>query len=203
MPRYRSYFAPGWFEERDEFTLFFKSSYSAIHPIPHNVVVQLILFFKSSWCKIANVARNLINSAPQTSATTFASSGLFILLYKYVYCTVPFQKKNLRKNKLSSKLMRTFFLKRPLINYISINIWSFPKKYFRKWSLQINTWLILYYSMYCTHTILYLQYKCLIRQNILLLKLPCAIFVRIMFILTYFECSFDKIKYLFVFPVFF
>ena len=71
----------------NEFTLFFKSSYSAIHPIPHNVVVQLILFFKSSWCKIANVERK-INSAPQASAKTFAFSGLFILLYKYVYCTV-------------------------------------------------------------------------------------------------------------------
>ena len=64
------------------------SSYrlSAIHPIRHIVLVQFILFFKSSWCKIASLARNLINSAPspQAAARTFAFSSVFILLLWYV-----------------------------------------------------------------------------------------------------------------------
>ena len=38
--RHASYFAPGWNEERDEF----------------------IIFFISSWCKIASMARNIINN---------------------------------------------------------------------------------------------------------------------------------------------
>ena len=46
--------APGWYEERNEF----------------------ILFFKSSWCKIASAARNWINSVPQTATTTFAFSSM-------------------------------------------------------------------------------------------------------------------------------
>ena len=40
----------------------------------------LILFLKSFWCKIASTARNWINSVPQTTATTFAFSSVFILL---------------------------------------------------------------------------------------------------------------------------
>ena len=46
------------------------SSYSshspgAVRPIPHIILVQLILFFKSSCCKIASVVWNWINSAPK------------------------------------------------------------------------------------------------------------------------------------------
>ena len=50
-----------------------------VHPILHIVLVQLILLFKSSWCKIASAAKKLIDSAPQTAATTFAFSSVFIL----------------------------------------------------------------------------------------------------------------------------
>ena len=41
---------------------------------------EFILFFKIVLGKIASAARNLINSSPQTEATTFASSSVFILL---------------------------------------------------------------------------------------------------------------------------
>ena len=50
--------APVQFEERDEF----------------------ILFFKSSWCKIARAAWSIINCVPQAAATAFALSSVFILL---------------------------------------------------------------------------------------------------------------------------
>ena len=39
-------------------------------------------------CKIASVARNGINSVPQTPATTFAFSSVFILLLWYMDSTV-------------------------------------------------------------------------------------------------------------------
>ena len=66
-----------------------------IHPFLHiilvqffffsySILVQLILFFISSWCKIAGAARNWINSVPQTAATTFSFSSVFILLLWYV-----------------------------------------------------------------------------------------------------------------------
>ena len=47
------------------------------------ILVQFILFFKLSKCKIASVARNGIISFPQTAATTFAFSSVFILLLLY------------------------------------------------------------------------------------------------------------------------
>ena len=43
------------------------------------IIVQFILFFKTSQCKTASAARNWINSATQTAATTFAFSSVFIL----------------------------------------------------------------------------------------------------------------------------
>ena len=46
--------AAGWYEEKDGF----------------------ILFFKSSWWKIASAARSGINVVPQTSATTLALSSV-------------------------------------------------------------------------------------------------------------------------------
>ena len=49
---------PGLYEEKDEF----------------------ILFFKSSWYKIALAARKCLNLVPQKTVTTFASSSVFILL---------------------------------------------------------------------------------------------------------------------------
>ena len=57
--------------------------------------------FKSSWCKSSyssnrpvqnsSAARNLMNSAPQTKATTFVFSSVFILLLcvSTGYCTTP------------------------------------------------------------------------------------------------------------------
>ena len=57
--------------------------HGAINPTLHIVLVQFILFFKSSCCKIASVARNLINSVPQAVATTFAFSSVSILLLQY------------------------------------------------------------------------------------------------------------------------
>ena len=76
LPLY-SYFAPGWFEERDEFILFFispwcNSYYStyrpgAIHPILLNVLMQ--------------------NS--QRAATTYAFSSVFILLLGNANYTPP------------------------------------------------------------------------------------------------------------------
>ena len=39
-----------------------------------------ILFLKSSCCKLANAARNWINSVPQAAATTFAFSSVQIIL---------------------------------------------------------------------------------------------------------------------------
>ena len=51
--------APGWFQGNDEF----------------------ILFFKIVLGKTASTARNWISSSPQTKATTFAFSSVFILLY--------------------------------------------------------------------------------------------------------------------------
>ena len=50
----KGWIVPGWYEEKDEF----------------------IPFFKSSWCKIASAARNLVNSVPQTAATTFTFSSM-------------------------------------------------------------------------------------------------------------------------------
>ena len=41
---------------------------------------KFILFFKIVLGKIASAARNLIHSSPQTEATTFAFSSVFILL---------------------------------------------------------------------------------------------------------------------------
>ena len=41
---------------------------------------EFILVFISSWCKIAGVARNWIILSPQTAATTFAFSSVFIFL---------------------------------------------------------------------------------------------------------------------------
>ena len=43
-------------------------------------IFLFILFFKSSLCKIASVARNWINSVPQTAATTSAFSCVYILI---------------------------------------------------------------------------------------------------------------------------
>ena len=40
---------------------------------------EILLFLKIVLDKIASVARNLINSSPQTEATTFAFSYVFIL----------------------------------------------------------------------------------------------------------------------------
>ena len=45
-----------------------------------NLYNKFIPFFKSSQCKIASMARNRINSVPQTAATTFAFSSVVILL---------------------------------------------------------------------------------------------------------------------------
>ena len=50
------------------------------NPFRHVAVILLILFFQSSWWKIASVARNLINSVPQTAATTFAFPSVFNVL---------------------------------------------------------------------------------------------------------------------------
>ena len=50
--------APGCYEEKDEF----------------------LLFFKLSWCKVANATGNLINSVLQTTPTTFAFSSVYIIL---------------------------------------------------------------------------------------------------------------------------
>ena len=58
---------------------------------------EFILFYKSSWCnssfspktsyyKIANAARNWINSVPQIVGTTFACSSVFIILL-WVHCS--------------------------------------------------------------------------------------------------------------------
>ena len=52
---------------------------------------EFILFFKIVLGKIASAARNLINSSPQTKATTFAFSSVFILLL----CVKRFQNMNL------------------------------------------------------------------------------------------------------------
>ena len=90
----KTYFAPGWFWKRwihtilhivlVQLILFF--IYSWCHfPILHIVLVQFILFFISSWCKIA-IARQGIDTIllPQTAATTFAFSSVFILLLWYL-----------------------------------------------------------------------------------------------------------------------
>ena len=78
IPCCACYFAPGWLGERDEFfVIFISSRYNS--SVLHIVIVQFILF-KSSLCKIASVARNLINSAPQAAVTTFVFSSVFILL---------------------------------------------------------------------------------------------------------------------------
>ena len=53
--------------------------------ILHIVLEQLILFLKPYWCKIASVAIKWTNSVPQTAATTFVFSSIFILLL----CTTP------------------------------------------------------------------------------------------------------------------
>ena len=44
------------------------------------ILVQFILFFKSSYSRIASMARNWINSVPQTATTTFAFSSVSFLL---------------------------------------------------------------------------------------------------------------------------
>ena len=69
FPCRASFFAPGWFEERDEFILFFISSWCNSYYV----------FFKLSWCKIASTARSWINFVPLTASTTFAFSSVFIL----------------------------------------------------------------------------------------------------------------------------
>ena len=103
IPCRASYFAPGWFEERDKFILFFlsswfNSSYSlycpgSIHPILYIVLVQFILFFKSFWCKIATPRQGIesgLPPPPQAAATTFALSSVFILLLLHVHVlTLP------------------------------------------------------------------------------------------------------------------
>ena len=50
------------------------------HPFCQVAVILLILFCKLSWWKIASAASNWNNSDPQTEATTFAFSSVFILL---------------------------------------------------------------------------------------------------------------------------
>ena len=50
-----------------------RSSIFPKHPFRQVAVILFILFFKSSWWKIASAARNLINSVPQTAATTVYS----------------------------------------------------------------------------------------------------------------------------------
>ena len=76
----RQLFPPGRLKNR------MNSSFSlchlgATHPFLHIILVQFLLFFISSWCKTASAARNLLNSVPQTAATTFASSLSFFLFY--------------------------------------------------------------------------------------------------------------------------
>ena len=58
--------ATGWYKENDEF----------------------ILLFKSSWCKIASAAKNWINSVPQTAATTFGFSSLYVRISFFCMHTV-------------------------------------------------------------------------------------------------------------------
>ena len=60
------------FEEQDE-----------LHPDDLKEKDEFILFFKISQGKIASATRNLINFSPQTEATTFAFSFVFILLLLY------------------------------------------------------------------------------------------------------------------------
>ena len=50
---------------------------------------EFIQFFKIVLGKIASAARNLIDSSPQTEATTFAFSSVFILLLWVGYSTCP------------------------------------------------------------------------------------------------------------------
>ena len=66
---------------QDDLKNMMKSPYSsnlpcANHPIPHIVLVQIILFLKTSCCIIASAARNLINSVLQAAVTTFACSSV-------------------------------------------------------------------------------------------------------------------------------
>ena len=56
-----------------------------IHPFLQIILTMFILFFESSKCKSASMARNWINSVPQTAATTFAFSFVFILLLRCVH----------------------------------------------------------------------------------------------------------------------
>ena len=66
-------FAKGQFEEQEE--VHQEDTYEE-----QDEQDELIPLFKSSWCKIAIAARNLINTIPQTAATTFAFSSVFNLL---------------------------------------------------------------------------------------------------------------------------
>ena len=68
LPR-QLFFVQEDFEEQDEFIPFFQI-----------ILVHFILLFKIVLGKTASAARNLINSSPQTEATTFALSSAFILL---------------------------------------------------------------------------------------------------------------------------
>ena len=64
----KGWIAPGWYEGKDEFNL----------------------FFNSSWCKITSAARHWINSVPQTAATSFAflwQRELQKLLNPHLHCT--------------------------------------------------------------------------------------------------------------------
>ena len=66
---------------------------------------RIILFFKSSWYKIASAARNWINSIPQSAATTFAFTSVWILLL-WLH---PWFVKNRREASVPFSLkMRTF-----------------------------------------------------------------------------------------------
>ena len=57
-----------------------------MHSFLQIILVQFILFFNLSRCKIASVVKNCINYVPQTAATTFAFSSVFILLlWKGIY----------------------------------------------------------------------------------------------------------------------
>ena len=59
--------APGWYEEKDEF----------------------ILFFKSSWCKRASAARNLINSLPGSIVPLNSSDDLCLIFFYCMYEVKP------------------------------------------------------------------------------------------------------------------
>ena len=79
IPCRTSCFALGRFEEQDE-----------LHQDDLKERDEFILFFKIVLGKIACAARNCINSAPQTAATTFSFSSVYILLLWLVIFTTAY-----------------------------------------------------------------------------------------------------------------